>query len=176
MRFAACAIALLPTMAFAVGSGSDEAPKPSETVENCDEGLVFDIATQTCMTAEESTNDDTAMMNDVRSLSHAGRHDDALAILALMPDQADDLVLTYLGFNHRKAGNIELGMAFYQQALAVNPDNILARSYMGQALAERDNMYAAMTQLSEIQQRGGRGTWAERALLTAISTGKGYSY
>ena len=37
------------------------------------------------------------MLDDVRALSHQGRHEEALAILQLLPQQ-DDLVLTYLGF------------------------------------------------------------------------------
>lgn len=176
MRLAIIALTLAPTLAFAAGSGSSDAPKPTETVEQCTEGLVFDLATQSCMTPEASTNDDSAMMEDIRSLSHDGRYADALSVLALMPDQADPLVLTYYGFATRKAGDLDAGLAFYAQALAVDPDNILARSYRGQAFVDQGRGDLAMVDLTEIRMLGGRGTWAEASLARAIETGKTYSH
>lgn len=167
---------LIPTLAFAAGSGRSDAPTPTETVKQCAEGLVFDLATQSCMTPAASTNDDSAMMDDIRSLSHEGRYDDALVLLAKMSDQTDPLVLTYYGFVTRKAGDVAAGMAFYEQALDVDPDMILARSYMGQAYVEQGKMTLAKAQLAEIQARGGADTWAEVSLATAISTGTTYSY
>ena len=116
------------------------------------------------------------MMDDIRSLSHEGRYGDALVLLAAMPDQADPLVLTYYGFVTRQSGDIDAGMAFYQAALAADPDMILARSYMGQALVEQGQMQLAMAELSEIRMRGGRGTWAEQSLASAIATGETYSF
>lgn len=167
---------IIPTLAFAAGSGSSSAPEPTETVKQCASGLVFDLATQSCMTPAQSTNDDSAMMDDIRSLSHAGRYDDALVLLAKMSDQADPLVLTYYGFATRKAGDVPAGMAFYTEALNVDPDLILARSYMGQAYVEQGEVQLAQAQLDEIQSRGGAGTWAETSLRNAIATGSTYTY
>lgn len=173
---AAIALALMPIVAFAAGSSSSDAPAPTPTTEQCAEGLVFDLATQSCMTAAESTNDDQAMMDDIRALSHEGRYADALGLLEKMEDQADPLVLTYYGFATRKAGDVPAGMAFYAEALAIDPDFILARSYMGQAHVEAGEMELAQAQLTEIRARGGSGTWAEWSLASAINTGEGYSY
>lgn len=167
--------AVLPFAAFAAGS-DDTAPKPSQTTQVCAEGLVWDLATQTCLTPEQSTNDDSAMMDAVRELAHDGRYADALMVLGTLDDQSSDLALTYYGFVNRKAGDMALGMAFYDAALAQNPDNILARSYMGQALVEQGAYDLAAAQLIEIRLRGGRDTWAERSLDTAIATGKTYTF
>ena len=60
---------MFPAVAFAAG-GTDTAPTPSETTTVCEEGLIFDLATQTCMTPEESTNEDSAMMETIRELAH----------------------------------------------------------------------------------------------------------
>ncbi|MEY1556543.1 tetratricopeptide repeat protein [Yoonia sp. R2331] len=176
MRLAIIALTLAPGLALAAGSGSSSAPKATETVEQCSEGLVFDLATQSCMTPEASTNDDSAMMDDIRSLSHEGRYADALAVLALMPDQNDPLVLTYYGFATRKAGDLDAGLAFYAQALAVDPGNLLARSYRGQAYVHQGRMDLALADLTEIRMLGGRGTWAEASLASAIATGETYSH
>jgi Tfp pilus assembly protein PilF len=67
-------------------------------------------------------------------------------------------------------------MTYYQAALAADPDNFLARSYMGQGHAEAGEIVLAQAQLSEIRARGGRGTWAEWSLRQAIQTGSGYNY
>jgi hypothetical protein len=58
----------------------------------------------------------------------------------------------------------------------VNPDNLLARSYMGQALVEQGQVDLALAQLSEIRMRGGRGTWAETSLANAVATSVTYSH
>ena len=187
----------LPTLAPTVvlAKDSDEPPKKTETTKNCFQARqwdpdigkwvkfsqpvngVYDASINKCVRPDRTGYmDSDTLYKAVRELAYAGRYHDAIKVLDQMPEQLSDRVLTYRGFTARKLGRAELANAYYTQAIDINPDNILARSYMGQALAERDNMYAAMTQLSEIQQRGGRGTWAERALLTAISTGKGYSY
>ena len=176
MRMTILALALTPMTAFAAGSGSSEAPAPTETLTQCTAGLVFDLATQTCMTPEASTNDDSARMDDIRALSHDGRYGDALAVLATMPDQNDPMVLTYYGFATRKAGDVDAGMAFYAQALSIDPDNLLARSYMGQAHVEAGAMFMASLQLHEINARGGAGTWAQVSLANAIASGRTFSY
>lgn len=176
MRLAILALAMTPSLAFAAGSGSSSAPAPTQTITDCAAGLVFDLATQSCMSPDDSTNDDSARMDDIRSLSHTGRYADALAVLATLTDQSDPMALTYYGFATRKSGDVDAGMAFYQAALAIDPGNLLARSYMGQAHVEAGQMLAASLQLREIMARGGAGTWAETSLSQAIASGRTYSY
>ena len=176
MRLTTMTLALLPMAAFAAGGISETPPKPSETTTVCEEGLVWDLATETCMSPEDSTNDDTARLNDVRELAYEGYLQAALDVLDTLEKPEDTLALTYYGFAHRKAGRVELGNSYYQAALAKDPTNFLARSYMGQGYAEAGQVVLAQAQLSEIRARGGRGTWAEFSLRQAIQTGSGYSY
>jgi len=112
----------------------------------------------------------------VRELAYAGRYLDAQGVLRAMPDQTDDRVLTYWGFTHRKLGNLELANAFYEDAIARNPDNILARSYMGQGFVAEGRVDDAIAQWREIKARGGADSWAEVSLRDAIRTGITYSY
>lgn len=162
-------------MALAAGSGSSTPPTPTETTEQCVEGLVFDLATQTCMTPEQSTNDDNAMMDAVRELSYEGRYADARQVLDLL-DPADSMVQTYYGFTARKMGDMDGAMSFYQAALTIDPNNNLARSYMGQGMVSMGDLVGAQAQLTEIRARDGRQTWPEIALRMAIDTGVGPSY
>ena len=176
MRLTALTLALFPMAAFAAGGGDATPPKPSETTTTCEEGFVWDIATQSCMTPEESTNDDSARLNDVRELAYAGYYQAALDVLDTLENREAPLALTYYGFAHRKAGRVELGMAYYDAALDADPDNLLARSYMGQGYVASGEMDLAQAQLTEIRMRGGRSTWAEFSLRQAIATGQGASY
>ncbi len=176
MRLTTLTLALFPMAAIAAGGGSDAAPKPSETTTTCADGLVWDLATESCMDPAESTNDDTARLNDVRELAYAGAYAAALDVLDTLDNPQAPLALTYYGFVHRKAGRVDLGMSYYNAALTADPDNLLARSYMGQGHVASGDMVLAQMQLTEIRMRGGRDTWAEASLVEAINTGVGASY
>ncbi len=172
----AAVFVLIPLSALAVGGDDDTAPAPTETVERCEDGLVWDLATETCLPPEETTNDDTAMLRDIRSLAYAGRYASALSLLQQMPDQTDPRVLTYYGYVTRKSGDMDGGMAFYAAAIAADPGNLLARSYRGQAYVEFADYDAARDDLAAILAYGGAGTWAADALARTIRTGAGTSY
>jgi predicted Zn-dependent protease len=175
ITLAASLLAISPVMVFAVGTGDSNPPTPTETTQDCAEGLIFDLATQTCMTPDQSTNDDSAMMDAVRELAYDGRYADARTLLdRLNPNYS--MVQTYYGFTARKLGDFDAGMAYYTAALVIDPDNILARSYMGQGMVERGDLVGARMQLSEIRARDGRQTWPEIALRMAIERGAGQSY
>ncbi|MEM5472402.1 hypothetical protein WNZ14_11750 [Hoeflea sp. AS60] len=178
MRTLIIATALLfPVAAFAAGSASDSAPpKPTQTTNSCKNGQVWDKKTKSCVDAKESRLDDDTRYGAVRELAYAGRYEDALYVLAAMSDQNESRVLTYYGFTHRKAGRMELGMQYYNAALKADPDNLLARSYMGQGLVASGNIDAARVQLAEIEARGGKSSWPETSLRKAIQSGKTYNY
>lgn len=177
MRLAtALFLSFLPAAAWAVGSDDSDPPKPTATTTTCENGQVWDDKTKACVNPQSGQLDNDTRFQAVRELAWAGRPDEALMVLATMTEGDTDRVLTYRGFALRKSGDLEGGMAAYQAALQQNPDNILARSYFGQMLVEMDEIEMASLQLDEIRARGGAGTWAERALSTAITTGITYSF
>ncbi len=167
---AALAFALLPSAALAVGD-EPTPPQPTPTSTQCTKAQVWDEKTRTCVDAQSGQLDDDVRFRAVRELAWAGQPENALIVLASMQEGESDRVLTYLGFANRKAGRLEQGLAYYDRALAQNPDNILARSYLGQALVEMNEIALASAQLAEVRARGGGGTWAETALADAIETG-----
>lgn len=167
--------ALAPAAAFAVGSGDSDPPKPTKT-SDCAEGLVYDETKKECVAPKDSRLDADQLYQAVRELAYAGHYAGAAAALDAMPDQDSDRVLTYRGFIARKTGDVELGMDYYRQAIARNPDNLLVRSYMGQSLVEQGQTELAKVQLIEILARGGAGTWPAEALREAISTGVTYDF
>lgn len=173
-------VAALPGAAFAAGMGgssdSTTPPDPTETTQSCTGAQVWDPESKRCVNPKHSALAPDTLYRAVRELAYAGRYADAQAVLGAMPDQNDDRVLTYWGFTHRKLGHAALAAAFYDQAIARNPDNILARSYMGQGFVEAGDTEAAIAQWREIKARGGAGSWAEAALREAIRTGMTFSY
>jgi tetratricopeptide (TPR) repeat protein len=170
-RLLIAAAAILPGMAFAVGSGNDSTPTTTETTTECEEGMVWDADAGKCVAPKESSLTDDALYEAARELAYAGRYDDTLRVLAAMSDPMDDRVLTYKGFVHRNLGDKALAEEYYRAALERNPDNLLARSYMGQGYVTEGRVDEAYAQLLEIRERGGEGSWPEVALRDAIMTG-----
>jgi tetratricopeptide (TPR) repeat protein len=191
----AALIAALPVAGFAAGGGNQTAPKPTETTQDCfqerqwDPAIgkwvkfsqpvngVWDANIKKCVRPDRSSylGSDT-LYEAVRELAYAGRYSDAETVLSQMPDQADDRVLTYRGFINRKLGNLDAAMMFYSTALDRNPDNLLARSYMGQGFVEEGKIEDARMQLAEIEARGGAYSWAGTSLRQAIYVGKTFNY
>lgn len=169
-------LSALPFAALAVGSDETTPPTPTETTTNCAEGQIFDAETKACKNPADASLDDDSRFDAVREFAYAGRYPEALKTLAAMQEGDSDRVLTYKGFLTRKSGDMAGGMAYYARALDMNPDNILARSYMGQALVEQGDIAAAARQLDEIRRRGGAGSWAEASLAHAVGTGQTLNY
>ncbi len=175
-HLAILAFATLPFAAFAAGNDDPAPPTPTQTSTECKEGEIWDEKTQLCVEPEKTGLNDDIRFEAVRELAYADRPEDALRVLASMTEGNTDRVLTYQGFAHRKAGRLEEGLAYYAQALAQNPDNILARSYLGQAYVDMNEMVLARAELDQIRARGGAGGWAEASLSQALVTGQTANY
>jgi len=65
-------------------------------------------------------------------------------------------------------------MRYYREALAIDGNYLLARSYYGQGLLLQGDTDGARTQLVEIRDRGGRDTYAYRALYEALKRNSTY--
>ena len=182
MRFLFALLVIFPGLAYAAGGGGTggttwtNPPKPTETTTACTGIQIWDEKTKACVNPQGTSLDQDMLMDAVRELAYAGRNADAQGVLRVMDDQDDDLVLTYWGFTNRKLGKTDLAQAYYTRAITRNPDNILARSYMGQGLVEQGLVDQAIAQWREIKARGGEGSWAEASLRDAIRTGMTYSY
>lgn len=174
--FIAAFLIAVPVAAFAVGSDESEPPEPTETSMECEEGQVWDEKTKACIDIESNLLDNDQRFGAVRELAYAERPAEAIAVLDTMTEGQTARVMTYRGFLLRKTGEVEAGIAAYEEAIRIDPANILARSYYGQLLVEMNELQLASAQLDAIRQHGGNGTWAERALSNAIATGITYSF
>ncbi len=167
---------IIPGIAVAAGRDTPETPKPTPTTKTCKGIKIWDAKKGRCVRPKQSSLDQDQLFDAIRELAYAGRYEDAQGVLADMHNQQDDRVLTYWGFTHRKLGNAEIANSFYKQAIARNPDNLLARSYMGQGFVSEGKMELAIAQWREINARGGAGGWPETSLRNALETGLTFSY
>lgn len=105
-------------------------------------------------------------------LARAGQYAAARDILRL-GDQADPRVLNYTGFVTRKLGDVDGALPYYRRALAIDPDYVLARAYLGEAYLQKRDLAAARDELSEIERRCGRSCaeYVDLAMQIASSGG-----
>ncbi|PCH73122.1 MAG: hypothetical protein COC12_05335 [Rhodobacteraceae bacterium] len=179
MRILLVLLMMFPGFAFAAGGGGTtftSPPATTKTTKTCKGVKVWDEKAKKCVAPKESSLDQDMLMQAVRELAYAGRIEDAQGVLRVMQDQNSDMVLTYWGFTSRKLGKGDLARSYYNRAIANNPDNILARSYMGQGFVSEGRIEEATQQWSEIKARGGEGTWAEASLRIAIRDGNTFDY
>jgi tetratricopeptide (TPR) repeat protein len=153
-------LSMLATPAFTAGDGGGGGGNTT-----CPKGKVLDKATNTCKDAARGAVDDDSLYEYGRALAHEGRYGEAITILGLASDKADPRILNYLGYSHRKAGRVLVGLGYYQEALRQDPNYTLVREYMGEAYLQQGNVDAARGQLVEIGKRCGKDC-REYALLS----------
>ena len=147
---------LAVSTAFSAGGGG------GDSSTTCSNGKVWDKKQKKCM--PPSAVDDDSLYEAGRNLAMLGRYGESIEVLGLAANKADPRILNYLGYSHRKAGRITVGLGYYQEALRHNPDYTLVREYMGEAYLQQGNVDAAKEQLTEIEKRCGKGC-EEYALL-----------
>ena len=153
--------ALLAVPSFAAGDGgssSDPAPTSVKSEEQkCKEtkGKVWNKKTKKCVNADDAMLDIDSIYETGRELAMMGRYEEAIALLTPASSSGDKRVFNYLGYSHRKSGDVETGLKFYAKALAVDPDYVLVREYLGEALIQKGDFAGAKAQLNEIAVRCG---------------------
>lgn len=162
------ALSFCATMAFAAGE-SDSTPKPTETSTKCADGEVFDKDKNECVKSASLDLDDDDRYEAVRELAYSGRPESALMVIASAEGADTPRFLTYRGFALRKMGDFEGAMVAYRKALEIDPDYILARSYMAQGMLQQGDFSGAHAELRAIEAKGGRDTWAYASLVQAIN-------
>ena len=138
----------LPLPALAMGDGDSGTP-------TCPKGQVLDKTTKKCVKASSGLLPDSDLYEQGRALALAGRYEDALEILALVKNHDDPRVLNYTGYAHRKAGRLETAFGYYRKALAIDPNFVLAREYLGEGYVAAGRVDLAKLELGEIATRCG---------------------
>jgi tetratricopeptide (TPR) repeat protein len=169
----------LSAPAFAAGESSppsNETPVTSPKAFKCKKNEVVKVVkkngkdVKTCVKTQAGILPDEDLYQQGKLLAKAGEYDWALTVLASIENQQDPRVLNYTGYSHRKAGRLETGIAFYRKALAINPDFVLAREYLGEGYVAAGRIDLAKVQLAEIATRCGVTCEEYKDLNEAIQT------
>jgi tetratricopeptide (TPR) repeat protein len=60
-----------------------------------------------------------------------------------------------VGYSTRKLGDLDKGLEYYHKALALDPNYLLAREYLGEGYLQKGDLAQAKGQLMEIAHRCG---------------------
>ncbi len=148
--------------AFSAGSGGSDGSDNSQ----CTNGKVWDKKLKKCVDPQRGQIDDDSLFEAGHYLAQAGRYDEAIKVLTLAANKEDPRILNYLGYSHRKAGRVTVGLGYYQEALRIDPNYTLVREYLGEAYLTLGDVASAQDQLSEIEKRCGKDC-REYSLLSA---------
>ena len=160
--------------AFAVGGGSNNTP--AEPVLKCKQGEVVKKVkvngafVKKCVKVGAGILPDEDLYQQARLLAKAGEYEWALQVLAAIQNQNDPRVLNYTGYSNRKAGRLEIGITYYRKALAIDPNFVLAREYLGEGYVAAGRIDLAQAELSEIRSRAGADSEEYKDLAKAIAT------
>ena len=99
------------------------------------------------------------------------RHDYASAIEQLKALHRDDsaAVANLIGYSYRKLGDYKLSQAYYERALAADPDHVRTWQYYGLWQLEQGNREQAQYHLNRISMLVGTDSAEYRSLADAIA-------
>jgi tetratricopeptide (TPR) repeat protein len=140
-------------LAFAAsgGGGSGGGGSSGSGTPSCKPGYVYDTSKQACVKASSGLFDDEQLYQQGRALALDGRYEEALGALAAVQNQNDSMVLTMIGYAKRNLGRFDEGMAYYRQALAIDPNNADTREYLGEAYVETGRIDLARAELANVE-------------------------
>ena len=156
------------SMTFAAGGGGGA----TNEVKKCKKGEILKKVgnVKKCVKVKSGILPDEDLYQQGRTLAKAGEYEWALQVLAAIENQNDPRVLNYTGYSNRKAGRLEIGITYYRKALAIDPNFVLAREYLGEGYVAAGRIDLAQVELGEIKARAGTGSEEYRDLAKAIAT------
>jgi tetratricopeptide (TPR) repeat protein len=120
----------------------------------CDAQVKGTAAWSACVGAASQKMADEELFYAGYWLAKNGQYDKALSYLTLAQSK-DERVHTYIGFATRKLGYVDEALPHYRKALAMNPDYVVARAYLGEAFLIKGEPDKARQELGEIAERCG---------------------
>jgi predicted Zn-dependent protease len=129
---------------FAFGGGGNTG---SQT-PSCKTGYHWDIKKNRCIRNQHTS--DNQLYQSGHDLALAGRYQEALDILGDVK-HPDSMTLTMIGYATRKLGDYDGGLAYYQKALTLDPNNVNTHEYLGEAYAEKGKTDLAKVELAKVE-------------------------
>lgn len=143
------------------------APAHAAADPECPKGESWSSEKGKCIKKDTSSKADDIYLKG-KKLAKDGQYSQAIAVLSSIEAKNDPRVLNMLGYSNRKLGRYDVAFSFYNKALEINPKYTLARSYLGEGLAELGRIKEAKQQLSKIGEQCGASCDEYKALEAAI--------
>ena len=156
----------VPSQAF-LGGDDDDRP-----AKKCPSGKAWSDKAGKCVALKSGSLSDEDLARAGRQLARDGHYREAIAVLETVADKNNPRVLTYLGYSHRKLGDVDLGISLYKKALAIDPENVATREYLGEGYVTKGQIDLAYLELTEIEKRCGTTCEEYKALSKAMLAGR----
>lgn len=137
------------------GGGSGNGGQGEQIVKKCKKGEVPEKKSKKCVKVSYGILPDEDLYQQGAALAQAGEFDWALTVLGAIRNQNDPRVLNYTGYSLRKSGRLKEAIGNYRKALAINPNFVLAREYLGEGYVAAGRVDLAKVELNEIAWRCG---------------------
>lgn len=148
----------IPAAALAAGGNNGGGGSGTDTtVKTCKTGFVYDKAKKKCVAKGAGLVPDRDLLDQAWALAKSGRLEDGRELFAMVAAQEpqNPESLNGLGYTNRKLGNFDIAFAYYRNVLAIDPNYLEAREYLGEGYAVAGRIDLAREQLAEIARRGG---------------------
>jgi tetratricopeptide (TPR) repeat protein len=136
---------------------------------SCAAGQAWSSRTDACVDGRSAALSDEDLYLAAGELVLDARYAEALPMLLRIKERNNPQVLNLIGYSTRKLGDIDKGIDYYHQALAVDPGYTKARQYLGEAYLLKDDVGKAKEQLDEIANRCGGPCEDYELLVAAIA-------
>ena len=122
---------------------------------SCGTGQVWSSGIEACADASSAALTDDDLYLAGRDFGQEGRYAEALKLFFRIKNRDQARVLNSIGYSTRKLGDVDKGIDYYHQALAIDPNFTKARQYLGEAYLQKGDVAKAKEQLMEIAHRCG---------------------
>jgi tetratricopeptide (TPR) repeat protein len=121
----------------------------------CGTGQVWSSGVEACLDGNSASLTDDDLYLAGRDLGQQGHYAEALKLFFRIKNREQARVLSSIGYSTRKLGDVDKGIDYYHQALAIDPGYTKVREYLGEAYLQKGDVVKAKEQLMEIADRCG---------------------
>jgi tetratricopeptide (TPR) repeat protein len=122
---------------------------------SCGTGQVWSSGVEACLDGNSASLTDDDLYLAGRDLGQQGHYAEALKLFFRIKNREQARVLSSIGYSTRKLGDVDKGIDYYHQALAIDPGYTKVREYLGEAYLQKGDVVKAKEQLMEIADRCG---------------------
>jgi tetratricopeptide (TPR) repeat protein len=122
---------------------------------SCGNGQIWSSGVGSCVDGNSASLSDDDLYVAGRELGQQAHYAEALKLFFRIKNREQARVLGSIGYSTRRLGDVDKGIGYYHQALAIDPGYTKVREYLGEAYLQKGDVEGAKEQLTEIADRCG---------------------